>query len=466
MEVFASTIALYRKYQNYRRIVDAKHIIIHEKDSNINCPSLAYSNLYYNTNIQTNESIKWSKLIGNIIKKYPHSFTLLEMIDYYGQLQTALMFTCRNIFRLMKNIFQIHSTHYQREILHLSDNGNVALDWVVGDDREDIRITLSKNNKPIVILLHGIVGDSQSEYLYHFARELLDHGYQPVVMVARGCGGLSLTSPSLFAGSIPFDLYDVIHHIQEEYINNRSLSSSQLSEIDNSSNNTSNNTNRKIFAIGYSLGAASLFHYVSLCHNRRENAGLTAAFCISPPWCFHRTVIKPSLIGYLWSSFIALPLKLHYLSHATSLITMSTEYKTISLWDLFKVKNVGEFDSLAFHTYHKMDKHSIPLLEMEEYTTSTSGKVIRTNRRYDSVEDYYHNTSPMRMVHEVACPTLVVSAEDDPVCPHEFCPSTEYFHENLVVVKTKYGGHLGFPDRKYTLSAWVDNVVLDIIKNL
>eukprot|EP01031_Cornospumella_fuschlensis_P025870 gene25870-31243_t len=311
----------------------------------------------------------------------------------------------------------------------MSDGGTIALDWVTNENNQ-----LLPPSSPIVIILHGIVGDSQSEYFYDFVRTLYAHKLQPVVMVARGCGGLSLTSPSLFAGSKPFDLYECVHHLQELY------------------------PGRKLLAIGYSLGAAALLQYVALCKYRRPS-GLALAACISPPWCFKRTV-EPTAVLALWSYFIAAPLKLHYLSHHATLRRLSDEYKTIHPWKVALAATVGDFDRLCYHTYHKYDRSSIAMAGDGE---SNKTWIVRGQRRYSSVLEYYHDTSPCNMVGDIDTPTVVFSAEDDPLCQHQFCPESSLFSDHLVVVKSKTGGHLAFPDGRYWTKGWIEDVLLDLL---
>lgn len=310
----------------------------------------------------------------------------------------------------------------------MSDGGTIALDWVTNENNR-----LLSPSTPIVIILHGIIGDSQSEYFYDFVRTLYAHNLQPVVLVARGCGGLTLTSPSLFAGSKPFDLYETVQHLQERY------------------------PGRKLMAIGYSLGAAALLQYVSLCKYRCPS-GLSLAACVSPPWCFKNTV-KPSLILAIWSYFIALPLKLHYLSHHSTLRRYSEEYRTIHPLQVALVADVGAFDKLCYHTYHKCDRSSIAMTGQGE-TSKTW--IVRGQRRYSSLQEYYHDISPCNMVGDIDTPTVAFSAEDDPLCQHQLCPEPSAFSDQLVVVKSKTGGHLAFPDGRYWTKGWIEDVLLDL----
>jgi predicted alpha/beta-fold hydrolase len=70
---------------------------------------------------------------------------------------------------------------------------------------------------------------------------------------------------------------------------------------------------------------------------------------------------------------------------------------------------------------------------------------------FDDAEDYYFRASAMRVVHRIAVPALIISAEDDPFVPAELFRDPHLrANPHLTVVVTKYGGHCGFvsdPDR-------------------
>lgn len=84
-------------------------------------------------------------------------------------------------------------------------------------------------------------------------------GYDAVAFIARGCGGLQLTTPESFTAARTSDLQYAIHHIRALY------------------------PDRDIFAIGYSLGAGILLKYLG---QTGDNSFLSAAVAVSPSWNF------------------------------------------------------------------------------------------------------------------------------------------------------------------------------------
>lgn len=70
-----------------------------------------------------------------------------------------------------------------REILVLSDGGEVALDWA----EKDCSIT-----SPIVVVLPGLTGGSQAEYVKILVSAARKNGIRCMIFNNRGLGGLEL----------------------------------------------------------------------------------------------------------------------------------------------------------------------------------------------------------------------------------------------------------------------------------
>lgn len=374
----------------------------------------------------------WKQLVEEVARETPHQYAFSEFFDYHGHAQTSLAFTLKNCIRVVKNIFSLSTaTVYEREILRLTDGGTIALDWV--RDPDDQNFT-KHSNKPIVFMVHGLVGDSQSEYIYHFAREMLDAGYQPVVFVARGCGGLTLTSPTLFSAKIPIDVVEAIHHIEVHY------------------DHSSDHHQRKIFAVGYSLGAASMMHYLSLC--RGFNSRVTAAVCVSPPWSFTNAAFSPGFVTSIWLMLLMIPVRLHYLLHHNTLVELSPEdFEKVTIWKIFSAYLFARYDETLISVYHKLDRSWI-------YETSCKKMAARqptayTESRYASVLEYYESITPVNFAHEIPLPTLVISSEDDPICRHEWSVAIEQMSTEMVVVSLHTYIHI-YMIINYTYKYYID----------
>ena len=105
------------------------------------------------------------------------------LIDYYGHIHSALCHVLRQA--VQENLV------VDRELFTLSDGGTVGLDWV--NEKPPSHSTV-----PLVVLFHGICGNSEDSHVVYAARELVRAGFNVVTFVCRGCGGVPLTTPESF----------------------------------------------------------------------------------------------------------------------------------------------------------------------------------------------------------------------------------------------------------------------------
>lgn len=79
-----------------------------------------------------------------------------------------------------------------REILELSDGGEVALDWAIECEDSPSLEDNENTEKPVLLILPGITGCSAHNYIKYLVRDGLMEGYRPVVFNQRGNGGIPL----------------------------------------------------------------------------------------------------------------------------------------------------------------------------------------------------------------------------------------------------------------------------------
>ena len=82
-------------------------------------------------------------------------------------------------------------------------------------------------------------GGSSEGYCKWMCSSVSAKGWRPVVLNYRGCGGLELTSPTLYCASFTDDVHLAIETIQQQY------------------------PQARLFAAGYSLGSMILSKYLS-----------------------------------------------------------------------------------------------------------------------------------------------------------------------------------------------------------
>jgi predicted alpha/beta-fold hydrolase len=327
-----------------------------------------------------------------------HNFhpTRLYCLDYYGTIQTIGQTILRNIARVFSKI------QYRRELFVLKDKGTVALDWVEAFNGKKC---VFDPKAPTVIMMHGLCGDSNAEYLVHLVEVLVSRGYRVVVMVARGCGGVPLTTPVPFNGARTGDYKECVDYIHYLY------------------------PQSPLFGMGFSLGACLLLRYFSDYNEPTVNP-LLGGIAVSPPWDFQ---IKPSLLFELiWTRMLAVLLKHYLFTHSR----MLKDY----FWSIIlQTYTIREFDAIA---------------------CKYSG--------YRDVDEYYDDCSPCTRLDKIQIPLLAVSSVDDPICNIAGCPrDPSKYGKGLISVIVEHGGHLGFAEHLLPLnSSWIDRLSLDYFSSL
>jgi predicted alpha/beta-fold hydrolase len=119
----------------------------------------------------------------------------------------------------------------------------------------------SNNEKPLILLMHGFLGGSHEKYIRH-AVDLLtasgkDTEFSAVVVNARGCSYSRLTSGIMYHPRATWDLRQVVKWARKQW------------------------PERKLFALGYSIGANVLCNYLG---EEGDACELEGAVLVGNPW--------------------------------------------------------------------------------------------------------------------------------------------------------------------------------------
>ncbi|XP_028176182.1 phospholipase ABHD3 isoform X1 [Ostrinia furnacalis] len=138
---------------------------------------------------------------------------------------------------------------YRREILQLSDGGQVALDWAEGAEGA----AGAGGEGAVLLVLPGLTGDSRADYVRCLAAAAAALGARCVVFNNRGLGGLPLTTPRLYCAVSHADLAEVVAAVRGR---------------------------GPLLCAGVSLGGLILGHYLA---EHGERSGVDAALVVSSP---------------------------------------------------------------------------------------------------------------------------------------------------------------------------------------
>ncbi|XP_076674960.1 abhydrolase domain containing Hydr1 isoform X2 [Andrena cerasifolii] len=268
------------------------------------------------------------------------------------------------------------------EILTLADGGEVALDWAEGD---------SSAISPIVIILPGLTGASQAEYIKCLVSSAKKVGIRCVIFNNRGLGGVELKTPRMYCAANSDDLSEVVEHVRKLH------------------------PHVPLGATGISMGGLILGNYLAQ-QGVMARGKLKGCFLISVPWnVFAATKnTEENYFNLMMNKYLAGTLRknIKRLHYATESGFFDVDIETI-----LKSQTVREFDS--------------------HFTVKQFG--------YRDVEEYYSNATIHDKLHLIGVPLLCLSAADDPFQPVHAIPLKEISEtKNVAVVVTSRGGHIGF----------------------
>ncbi|KAM3219543.1 embryogeneis-associated protein EMB8 isoform X1 [Capsicum annuum] len=291
--------------------------------------------------------------------------------------------------------------NYRRQIFHISDGGNIALDWLRKVDVEKPSIErldgVQRDDKsPILLVIPGLTSDSYSAYIKHLTFKMAKRGWHVVVSNHRGLGGVSVTSDRFYNAAWTEDIRKVIDHLHTQY------------------------HQAPLFVVGLSFGANLLVKYLG---EEGFNTAIAGAAAVCSPWdlLICDRFMNRRLVQKFYNRALTIGLKDYAKLHQTVMSRLAD-------WEgIVKSRTVRDFD------------HS-------------STRVLAD---IETVDTYYRKASCASYIGNVMVPLLCISALDDPVCTREAIPWDECrANKNIVLATTHHGGHLGYFDGMTAKSLW------------
>ena len=281
----------------------------------------------------------------------------------------------------------------KRERLGLPDGDFIDLDWT------------SNTSGPIVVVLHGLEGSSNSGYVRGLLKAIALCGWRGVVMHFRGCSG----EPNRLARSYHSgDTGDLAYLIQ--LLHQRA-------------------PHTPLAVVGYSLGGNVLLKWLG---EVGKQAPLQAAVAVSVPFLLHHAAarLEKGLSRiYQWSL-------LRRMCRAVSEKRQKINLP-ITIDDLSAPRNFRDFD--------------------EHITAPLHG--------FNGADDYYAASSSRRYLKQIAVPTLIVHARDDPFMTEAVIPGPDELSETVELELYPHGGHVGFVSGAWPWRAryWLEERIPDYL---
>lgn len=293
-------------------------------------------------------------------------------------------------------LFMKDTINYQRKRITTWDADFIDLDFsFIG-------------SKTLVLLIHGLEGSSQSNYMITTSNHLNSIGFDTVCMNLRGCSGEDNLLLETYHSGKTDDVDFVIKYL------------------------TNNYNYENIIIIGFSLGGNLTLKYLG------EYSDI------------------PSEVkgGVAVSVPVDLTSSQAELSKLKNKIYLSEFLRTMKLKLLQKAEKFPEF-KLNKELLFKASKFRH--LE-KQYTVPVFG--------FKSSEDYWQKASAKPFIPEIKVPTLLINALDDSFLSQECYPVKEAKEmKNFHLLTPNYGGHVGFMSSfSNTENRWLEQQIAQFIR--
>jgi len=259
----------------------------------------------------------------------------------------------------------------------------------------------------IVLVLPGMCNHSGTSFIQTTMRHLKQAGFRAVALNYRGVGGLQLTSPKIASFDSWQDLHEVVEHIATKY------------------------PDGDIFAVGFSMGSLILLRHLG---EEGHRARIKAGVAIAAPVDFRKAIqgLESTPKRLALNFAMAQSLKLTLLSSA------------------FKSEHTRAVNKIKAW-------RALTMRQLDEATT------CKLNG-YSSPEEMYDHNDPKTVISQIAVPTLVVNAEDDPVVTVRALPFRQMRRNpRLYVAVTRRGGHIGWGSGGLGGACWTDAMAVDFL---
>lgn len=260
---------------------------------------------------------------------------------------------------------------------------------------------------PTVLLLHGLEGSSQSQYMLGNAARAWAAGCNIIRMNMRNCGGTEDLSPSLYHSGLSGDVAAVMRTLATE----KGLGAFAL--------------------VGYSMGGNLVLKLAGELGENRPDY-LKAAVGISPAMDLGASADALHNLSnrvYEWKFLVGLRRRFRRKAELFPEI-YSTE-------GLERIATLRQFD--------------------DQITARYSG--------FTGADDYYHRASSTRAASQISLPTLILHALDDPFI--RMLPSTRaalLANQRVRLIETRHGGHCAFLAAAEGYDGyWAEKVLLDFL---
>lgn len=271
---------------------------------------------------------------------------------------------------------------YRRERWELNDGDFIDVDWA-----EPHTSDLVAQKKPVLVIFHGLEGNSQSQYAKSLIGAAISKGWHGAVIHFRGCSGEPNRLPRFYYAGDSMEINTMLSRVRALYPDN------------------------PIYAVGYSLGGNALLKWLGE-FGTDSMPNISKAVAVSAPID-------------LKASAVSLDRGLNRFLY-TPMFVDSMRPKALALSKRFP----GLLDDQRIH-------HAKTIHDIDNAVTS----VLYGAK---DASDYYRRNASKPFLKNITLPTLIINAKNDPFLPAEFLPSADEVSASVTLDYQEQGGHVGF----------------------
>ncbi|WP_308417130.1 YheT family hydrolase [Chitinibacter tainanensis] len=261
--------------------------------------------------------------------------------------------------------------------------------WITPDlDAIGVDWTAGRAGTPLIVLFHGLEGGSRSHYAVSLFQQAYQQGWRGVVPHFRTCGNVPNRLPRSYHAGDSAEIDWVLRRLKKEH------------------------PGTPIFAVGYSLGGNALLKWLGE-QGSRAGEFIHAAAAVSAPMDLTAAgvALDDGLNRHIYTRNF-----LRTMRKKAQYKLKLTENPFIDWRQVKGVKTLREFDDLVTAPLHG----------------------------FFGVDEYWAQASSKPLLPNIAIPTLIINALNDPFIPAQSLPTAQQVSEHVQLLQPRDGGHVGF----------------------
>lgn len=248
----------------------------------------------------------------------------------------------------------------------------------------------ASRNAPVMAIVHGLEGSSDSNYVRGVAEKAFALGYHVLRMNQRNCGGSERLTPTLYNSGLSADYRAVVRELAAEGFT-------------------------QIFVVGYSMGGNLVLKMAG--EYGGDGPRALRAVC----------VVSPSLDPAACADALEWPANYFYQRHFVRGLLKRYRRKAQMFPELYprngfpSIRSIRQFD--------------------DAITAPCFG--------YGNAQEYYQDAGAKRVLAQIRVPALVIIAQDDPIVPYaSFVEARVDSNPAIRLLAPRCGGHCAFISRR------------------